>query len=264
MSALAARHLYSSGARRIVVTNRSPEKADALAAEIDGLARPWAELEKLLVEADIVISSTGAREPILTKGLFKKVTKARRWRPMTVIDIAVPRDAEPAIGKFDGVYLFDIDDLEKVVAANLASRAKAAEHAGRIVEHEAGQFEQWLRTQSVVPTIRALRDRFAQVADAEVQKTLDALGRREHTPAQQREAIQRLVQLVVNKLLHTPTTALRESPADEAALRAEILCELFGLEPRVLSGEQRESQPAITTEPQPSEPKPVPTERQPD
>ncbi len=242
MSTLAARHLYASGAQRIVVTNRSPEKAEALAAEIDGTARPWEDLEGLLVDADVVISSTGARAPILTKALFKKVTKARRWRPIMVIDIAVPRDAEPAIADFDGLYLFDIDDLEKVVAANLAERAKAAEHAARIVEHEAGQFERWLRSQGVVPTIRALRERFAQVAEAEVQKTLDALARREHTPAQQREAIQRLVQLVVNKLLHPPTAALREaSTPDEAALRAEVLCELFGLEPVALTREAREA-----------------------
>jgi glutamyl-tRNA reductase len=231
MSRLAARHLYASGAHRIVVTNRSPEKAEALAAEIDGVAKPWAELEGLLVGADVVISSTGAREPILTRPLFKRVTKARRWRQLVVIDIAVPRDAEPAIGELDGVYVFDIDDLEKVVAANLAERAKAAEHAARIVEHEAGQFEHWLRTQAVVPTIRALRDRFARVADAELQKTLELLARKEHTPAQQREVVQRLVQLVVNKLLHQPTAALREAPPDEAGLRAEVLCQLFDLSP---------------------------------
>ena len=116
MSTLAARHLYSEGAQQIVVTNRSPEKAEALAAEIEGIAKPWGELEALLVEADVVISSTGAREPILTRALFKKVTKARRWQPMIVIDIAVPRDAEPAIDDLDGVYLYDIDALEKVVA----------------------------------------------------------------------------------------------------------------------------------------------------
>lgn len=241
MSTLAARHLYASGAQRIVVTNRSPEKADALAAEIDGIAQPWADLERLLAEADVVISSTGARQPILTRALFKKVTKARRWRQLVVIDIAVPRDAEPEIGELDGVYVFDIDDLEKVVAANLAERAKAAEHAGRIVEHEAGQFEHWLASQGVVPTIRALRDRFARVADAELQKALDQLSRREHTPAQQREVLQRTVQLVVNKLLHPPTAALREAPPEEASLRAEILCQLFDLAPV----EGSEEQPAL-------------------
>ncbi|HEX2690947.1 MAG TPA: glutamyl-tRNA reductase [Kofleriaceae bacterium] len=246
MSTLAARHLYASGAHRIVVTNRSPEKAEALAAEIDGVAKPWEDLEGLLVDADVVISSTGAREPILTRPLFKRVTKARRWRQLVVIDIAVPRDAEPEIVEFDGVYVFDIDDLEKVVAANLAERAKAAEHAARIVAHEAGQFEHWMHAQGVVPTIRALRERFAQVAEGELQKTLDQLARKEHTPAQQREAVQRLVQLVVNKLLHQPTTALREAPPDEAGLRAEILCQLFDLSPAEPNdnGDAREPQRA--------------------
>lgn len=272
MSTLAARHLYASGAQHIVVTNRSPEKAEALAAEIDGIARPWAELEAHLVEADVVISSTGAREPILTRPLFKRVTKARRWRQLVVIDIAVPRDADPEIARFDGVYVFDIDDLEKVVAANLAERARAAEHAGRIVDHEAGQFEHWMRTQGVVPTIRALRERFARVADVELQKTLDQLARREYTPAQQREAIQRLIQLVVNKLLHPPTIALREAPPDEAGLRAEVLCQLFDLAPvernetsaldpaaAPESAERRDPAPALVelAEPVPSERKAV-------
>jgi glutamyl-tRNA reductase len=231
MSTLAARHLYSEGAQRIVVTNRSPEKAQALADEIEGTARPWDQLEQLLVEADVVISSTGAREPILTRGLFKKVTKARRWKPMIVIDIAVPRDAEPAISDLDGVYLFDIDALDKVVQANLAERAKHAEHASKIVEHEAGQFEQWLRTQGVVPTIRALREHFAHVADAEVGKALDQLAKKDMTRDQQRELLQRTVQLVVNKLLHAPTAALRGAAADEAMVRAAIVCELFGIMP---------------------------------
>ena len=238
MSTLAARHLYGNGAARIVVTNRSPDKAEALADEIDGIARPWAELEPLLAEADVVISSTGAREPILTRALFKRVTKARRWRPMVVIDIAVPRDAEPTLAEMDGVFLFNIDDLDKVVRANLAERAKAAEHATKIVEHEAGVFETWLRTQGVVPTIRALRERFAQIADAEVGKALDQLARKQLTPDQQRELLQRLVQLVVNKLLHVPTTVLRSSDPELGARRAEILCELFALVPIVEAAEQ--------------------------
>lgn len=242
MSRLAARHLHAQGATHIVVTNRSPEKAEALASEIDGIPKPWEQLQDLLAEADVVISSTGAREPILTKALFKKVTKARRYRQMMVIDIAVPRDAEPVIGEMENVFLYDIDDLEQVVHRNLAERAKAGEQAVKIVEHEAGQFEHWLRSQGVVPTIRALREKFAQIADAEVQKALDQLGRKDHTREQQREVIQRLVQLVVNKLLHQPTTALRESRGDEATLRAEVLCELFDLEP--VEGE-RESQPVM-------------------
>ncbi len=244
MSRLAAKHLYANGALRIVVTNRSPEKAEALAAEIDGVAKPWEDLEKHLVEADVVISSTGAREPILTKSLFKKVAKQRRWREMVVIDIAVPRDAEPAIGDLDGVFLFDIDALDKVVAENIAKREKAADHAAKIVEHEAGQFDRWVKTQGVVPTIRAMRSHFTKIADAEVQKALEQLARKEHTPAQQREVVQRVVQLVVNKLLHQPTIALREA-ADDAEVRAAVLCELFGIEP---DENDRESQPVLAVE----------------
>lgn len=245
MSTLAARHLYANGAKHIVVTNRSPAKAETLAAEIDGIAKPFDGLLELLAEADVVISSTGAREPILTKSLFKKVTKARRYRQMMVIDIAVPRDAEPAIGEMENVFLYDIDDLEKVVASNLAERAKAAEQASKIVEHEAGQFEHWLKSQGVVPTIRALREKFAHIADAEVNKVLDQLARKEHTREQQREIIQRLVQLVVNKLLHPPTAKLRAAHGDDATLRAEVLCELFDLHP----DEEREPQPALPPPP---------------
>lgn len=241
MSTLAARHLHAQGATHIVVTNRSPEKAERLAAEIDGIAKPWTSLEDLLAEADVVISSTGARSPILTKAMMKKVMKARRYRSVVLIDIAVPRDVDPDVNELDGAYLYDIDDLEKIVAANLADRAKAAEQAVKIVEHEAGQFEHWMRSQGVVPTIRALREKFAAVADAELHKTLDAMARKEHTPAQQREAIQRLVQLVVNKLLHQPTAALREAAPEDAELRAQVLCDLFGLTPE----EAREAEPRL-------------------
>ena len=246
MSSLAAKHLYSNGAHRIVVTNRSLEKAEALAEAIEATARPWAELEQLLVEADVVISSTGAREPILTRALFKKVAKARRWKPIMVIDIAVPRDAEPAIADVDGVYLFDIDDLDKVVAANLAERQKAAEHAGRIVEHEAKQFEHWLKSQGVVPTIRALREKFAQVADAEVQKALEQLARKDLTRDQQREMLQRVVQLVINKLLHQPMAVLRGSAPEDAEMRAGVLAELFALE---ISDQEPEPPNAAAEEP---------------
>lgn len=231
MSSLAAKHLYANGAQRIVVTNRSPEKAEALAEEVEGVAKPWADLEQLLVESDVVISSTGAREPILTKKLFKSVMKQRRYHQMMVIDIAVPRDAEPSIVDIDGCYLFDIDDLDKVVRANLAERQKAAEHATKIVEHEAHQFEQWLRTKSVVPTIVGLREKFETVASAEVQKALEQMTRKELTREQQRELVQRTVEKVVAKLLHQPMTVLRAAEPQEAQDLASALCELFAVEP---------------------------------
>lgn len=235
MSTLAARHLRAAGTDRIVVTNRSVARAEELAAKIDGIAAPWEELAAQLAEADVVISSTGAREPVLTLPIFKKVTKARRWKPMMIVDIAVPRDADPAIGELDGVYLFDIDDLDKVVAKNLAERAKAAEHGARIVEHEAVQFEQWLRGQEVVPTIRALRDKFAQVAAAETQKVLDAMARRDYSTEERAEAIGRLSQLIVNKLLHQPTTVLRSSSGQSLQERVEAVTAMFGLQVPLLA-----------------------------
>lgn len=235
MSTLAARHLRSAGTDRIVVTNRSVARAEELAALIDGVSAPWEELADQLAEADVVISSTGAREPVLTLPMFKKVTKARRWKPMMIVDIAVPRDADPAIGELDGVYLFDIDDLDKVVAKNLAERAKAAEHGARIVEHEAVQFEQWLRGQEVVPTIRALRDKFSQVAAAETQKVLDAMARRDYSAEERAEAIQRLSQLIVNKLLHQPTTVLRSSSGPSLQERVEAVTSMFGLQVPLLA-----------------------------
>ncbi len=243
MSSLAARPLNTTGAATIVVTNRSPDKAAALADEIDGAAAPWSELETLLAKADVVISSTGAREPILTRALFKRVMKARRWKPIVVIDIAVPRDAETEIEKIDGVFRYDIDDLEKVVRGTLADRAKAAEQAGAIVEHEAVQFEQWQRTRGVVPTINALRGHFNAIAEAELQKAIDQLERRDHTPAQSREAMQRTIRLVINKLLHQPTTALRGSAADEGSLRASVLADLFGLELATDDGREPADEP---------------------
>jgi glutamyl-tRNA reductase len=231
MSTLAARHLRQAGVDRIVVTNRSPERARALADEIDADVGAWDDLDGLLAAADVVISSTGAREPILTHARFKSVAKARRWKPILVVDIAVPRDAEPAIAELEGVYLFDIDDLERVVAANLAERAKAANDASRIVDVEVQQFQQWARSQHVVPTIRALRDHFTHVAEAEVAKTIEQLARRELSAAQRDDAIRRLGQLIVAKLLHQPQTVLKESTPAVVDTRIEAVCALFGLDP---------------------------------
>jgi glutamyl-tRNA reductase len=230
MSTLAARHLREAGVGEIVVTNRSPERAERLADEIDGVARPWEKLDGLLAAADVVISSTGAREPVLTRALMKQVAKARRWRPLMIVDIAVPRDADPAVGEIEGVYLFDIDDLEKVVAQNLAERARAADDATRIVDAEAAQFEQWLHSQRVVPAIRALREQFTRVAEAEAQKVVEQLHRKEMSADQRDEAIRRLAMLVVNKLLHAPQMALKDARPEDAERLVEAVVRLHHIE----------------------------------
>ena len=229
MSALAARHLHSAGAGTILVTNRSADKAEKLADEIDGVPRPWDNLSSLLTLADVVISSTGSRQPVLTPKLLKQAMKARRYRSIVIIDIAVPRDADPKIGRLDGVYLFDIDDLQRVVAANLEERAKEAENALDIVGDEVGQFDKWLRSQRVVPTIRSLRDHFIKVAQAEVDRTLEALDR-ESSKKDREKAIRRLGTTIVNKLLHAPLTALKAGDQDETEALVAATQRLFPLE----------------------------------
>jgi glutamyl-tRNA reductase len=227
MSSLAARHLRRAGVGELVVTNRSSLKAHALAAQLEAIAQPWERLEELLAAADVVISSTGAREPVLTVALFKRVTHRRRWKPMIVIDIAVPRDADPAIGELDGVYVFDIDDLEKVVASNLAERRKAADAAERIVAVEVAHFGQWLRIQKVVPTIRALRHHVTHLADFEVDKLVAQLACKDLTAEGQGDAVRRSVHRLVAKLLHHPQMALK---GEDAEGLAAALHRLFPLE----------------------------------
>jgi glutamyl-tRNA reductase len=228
MSALAARHLRVAGARSILVTNRSPEKAAELAAEVEGTARPWADLPLLLAEADVVLSSTGATQPILGPKLMKDAMKARRWRPLVVVDIAVPRDADPAIGRLDGVYLFDIDDLERVVAENIKERQKEAEAAQSIVELEVVDLRRWLRAQRVVPTIRSLREHFHQIALGEAERCIGGLGARAGD-AEVQKAIRRMSELIANKLLHTPLSALKASEQTDLETMVEVTHRLFAL-----------------------------------
>jgi glutamyl-tRNA reductase len=172
---------------------------------VGGEARPWEELEALLVAADVVVSSTAAKEPIVTRALMKKVVKARRYRPLFIVDIAVPRDVEKSVGDLEGVYLFDVDDLERVAADNLADRAGAAVAGERIVEAETAQFLAWQRSQGAVPTIKDLRERFHKIAAAEVEKTLPSL----HLEPGGEAAVRQLAEAIVQKLLHQPLTALK-------------------------------------------------------
>jgi glutamyl-tRNA reductase len=217
MSALAARHLADAGAEPLWVTNRTAERAEALAATIGGQARPWAELSTLLAGADVVVSSTGAREPIITRAAMKTIMKERRHRPVFLIDIAVPRDVEPDTGKLDGVYLFDIDDLERVVADNRKGREQESTSAERIVQVEAQRFVAWQRAQGTVPTIKQLRARFQDVADAEVVKAAAALG------AERGPELQRLADAIVAKLLHAPSMALKSDDGAELGPAVERL-----------------------------------------
>lgn len=230
MSALAARHLRADGGGILNVTNRSLDKAERLATEIDGVARPWEDLEGQLAQADVIITSTGAREPIIDKKLMKRVMKARKYRSMVMIDIAVPRDVEARVGKLDGVYLFDIDDLEQMVKENLKGRQREADSAHTLIEAEVATFSNWVRQQHAVPTIRALRQRFHDVAEEEVTKSL-RLIEGASSAAEREEAVRRLGKVIANKLLHAPMNALKsEHQVEQLVVAADRLFTLFNEE----------------------------------
>jgi glutamyl-tRNA reductase len=206
MGEAASKHLHKLGAQLCVV-NRNPERARELAAACGGQPRDYAELANELVSADVVITSTGSPRFILGEELLTNVMRARKRRPLFLIDIAVPRDVDPRVAKVDNVFLYDLDDLQKVAEENLAARRREAETAEHIISAELEAFEQWLRSLDVKPTIVALRDQFRKVLRNELARTLPRLHNL--TPAE-RQSLERMTDAMLNKLLHSPTTQLRD------------------------------------------------------
>jgi glutamyl-tRNA reductase len=228
MADLAARVLRSDGAS-LAVTNRTRARAEELAARLGATVEPWESLGESLGRADIVISSTGAREPILRRPLAAEVQRARRGRPLVLIDIAVPRDIEPSVAELSGVFLFDIDDLQKVVSTNLQDRRQEADRAEAMIEEELGRFLASERGRAVGPTIAALRARCQTVARAEAERTVAGLsGLDERT----KRAFHAMAEAIVAKLLHTPSVALKkDAAAADGANLVEAAQLLFDLPP---------------------------------
>jgi glutamyl-tRNA reductase len=206
MAELAAEHLLNNGVERIVVANRTLERALALARRFNGATVPWEELVEELRKTDIIISSTGSPEPILTGDQVRKRMRARRNRPLFFIDIAVPRDIDPDVNYIDNVYLYNIDDLQGIVEINRAERIKEAGRAEHIIAAEALKFDAWLRTLEVVPTIVSLREKAEKIREVEVQKALSQLN---SLSGGEIDAIHVLTQSVVSKLLHDPILFLK-------------------------------------------------------
>ncbi len=207
-SELAARHFVRQGVASVFVANRTYERAARLAQTLQAKAIPWESMLEHLVQTDIVVSSTSAPQPIIDKTMVQDVMRARKRQSMFFIDIAVPRDIDPAVNTLDNVFLYDIDDLEQVVAANRREREREAVAAEEVVWREVRQFQHWLEAQDAVPTIVALRQRAEAIRHEELSKALAKLG-----PLDQRQhrAIEALTTSIVNKLLHTPTVNLKRS-----------------------------------------------------
>jgi len=222
---LAARHLHQHGIGRMIVANRTLERAHLLANQFDAYAIALTELSHHLAEADIVISSTASPLPVLGKGAVESALKKRKHRPMFMVDIAVPRDIEAEVSTLNDVYLYTVDDLEEVVQENQRSRREAAEQAEEIIELHANEFMAWLRSLDAVGLIQDYRAQAHRVRDEVLEKALRQLE--SGKPAE--EILRFLAHTLTNKLIHTPSSRLRQAGADGRNELLEAANTLFEL-----------------------------------
>jgi glutamyl-tRNA reductase len=228
MAELAAEHLVGQGVEEVIVANRTFARAVKLAGCYHGRAVALDELVDQLKYVDIIISSTGASGLILTKKDVAPVMRRRRYQPLFFIDIAVPRDLDPAINEIDNVYLYDIDDLNNVVEMNKAERDREAVKATRIVEEETLKFSAWLENMAVTPTIIALRAMADTISRGELERTL---GRMENISPGERKALEKMAAAICAKMLHHPLQFLKSGhPCLDQQQRVEIVRDLFKLE----------------------------------
>ncbi|MFW5925443.1 MAG: glutamyl-tRNA reductase [Myxococcota bacterium] len=246
MGETAAKHLGKLGARLFVV-NRSPERAEQLAEACGGQPRDYADLANELVSADVVITSTGSPRFIVGEELVSNVMRARKRRPLFLIDIAVPRDIDPRVGELGNIFLYDLDDLQKVADENLAARRREAEAAEHIVLAEVEDFDRWRQSLEVKPTVVALRERFRRVVRHELERTMPRLR---NLDSGERRSLERMCEAVVNKLLHAPTTQLREGGDEgDTAVLVDAARRLFELHDEPSREEEPQTQETDQTAP---------------
>ena len=215
--ALAARHLHADGLRRMIVANRSVDRARELAAEFQGFAISLDEIPNHLHEADIVVASTASPNAIITRAMTAQALRARKRRPIFMVDIAVPRDIEPEVAELEDVYLFTVDDLQSVVNENMENRRQAAREADKMIAAEVDRFELQQRTRGAAPTIRRLRDEAEHVR----QHTLEQARRMLAAGRTPEEVLEFLSNTLMNRLLHAPSQRLRDAAetGDEEIIR---------------------------------------------
>jgi glutamyl-tRNA reductase len=227
MAKLTGVHLQAQQVKTITIASRTLAAAESLAARLGGRAVPWAALDAALAEADIVITATGAPEPVLTRTRMEDVMRPRRNRPIFIIDIAVPRDVDPAVGNLDQIFLYNIDDLQTIVKENLARRGGELLRAEEIVEEEVARFTSWLQSREIVPTVVALRQRFEAIRQGELSRLQPKMA---SLPPDARARIDDITRLIVEKLLLTPTEQLKALNDEATAVTyADALNRLFRL-----------------------------------
>jgi len=228
MTELAARHLLAHGATSLFVANRTYDRAIRMAQKFNGQAIEFQRLYDTCDRADIVITSTGAPHAIFRKEHGELFLSRRKNRPMFFIDIAVPRDVDAEMNKLDGIFVYDIDDLQQAVASHVADRKKEAERADAIINTEVDRFQAKLQTLDVVPTIVSLQDHLETIRQAEIDRVRGRLG--PMTPEQEM-AIETLTRGIVNKIMHTPVTTLKSAAREaEATTVVDVVRRLFNLQ----------------------------------
>lgn len=231
MGELAIQNLYGSGVGKVTVINRTFEKAESLAAKFDGEARSMKELQCSLLEADILITSTGATDYVIDYGLMEFVEKLREGRPLFMVDIAVPRDIDPRVGDLPNVFLYDIDDLQGIVEANLAERQRAANEITDMIHDEIVQFKDWFATLGVVPVISALRKKASRIQEetmASIENKMPNLTERE------RKVLSKHTKSIINQLLKEPILQAKElANSSNANEQLRLFQQIFGIEEEV-------------------------------
>jgi glutamyl-tRNA reductase len=227
MCELAARHLVSAGIEKILVSNRTYARGLALAQEFRGEAIPFEEIGQGLKNTDIVISATNSPHYLVGHDQITRVMRDRKQKPIFFIDIADPRDIEPKVGDIENVYLYNIDDLQKVTSENIRDREKEAQKAETIVQDEVAKFVSWYRSLDVIPTIVALKEKFEEIRKKEFEKTL---ALHPNLTEKEKQSLEALTSAIVNKILHTPITLLKRTHEEAMAdLYLDALHTLFGL-----------------------------------
>jgi glutamyl-tRNA reductase len=227
MAELTGVHLRGQQVREIAIASRTLATAQQLATQIGGHAVPWGALTEALSLADIVVTATGSGEPVLTRTRIEDIMRPRRGRPLFLIDIAVPRDVDPAVGDLDQVFLYNIDDLQTIVRENMARRGTELARAEAIVEEEVAKFATWMHSREIIPTVVALRQHFDAIRRSELQRLEPKLA---GLSPDARARVDEVTRLIVEKLLLTPTEQLK-SVNDEAIVGtyADALNRLFSL-----------------------------------
>ncbi len=228
MSELAAKHLINNGVEKIFITNRTYARAVQMADTFYGTAIEFEKLSEKLQDVDIVISSTGAPGYVIDASMIEMTLRRRRNRLLFLIDIAVPRDIDPAVGEIENVYLYNIDNLQDIVDSNMKSRKQEAEKAEVIIDEELSKYMQWVSTLEVVPTIVSLREKMEGIIHRELVKSGAWM---ENLSVEERRNVELLVNSIINKILHDPITGLKEESRDNSAMPyVAVIRRLFGLD----------------------------------